>query len=68
MACYCEDGWVCETHPDKAMGHGRCHGAGMHCLNPACRYGRENRKREAIDDQINRERYPDLFAPPPVRV
>jgi len=32
----CEDaGWVCEEHPDKAMMHDDCSGAGMPCRDCA---------------------------------
>jgi transposase len=38
----CNDGWICEDHPDQPMGHEHCGGAGMPCQNPACPY-REKR-------------------------
>jgi hypothetical protein len=34
----CEDGWICEEHPDQPMGHEHCSGAGMPCQNPKCPY------------------------------
>ena len=46
MACWCNDGWVCEDHPDQPVSHQvpkdqrACGGAGMPCTNPKCKYGR----------------------------
>lgn len=61
MDCPCVDGWVCEDHPAEPMNHDGCGGAGAPCLNPACPRGRENIARRPIDEQITRERYPELF-------
>ena len=35
-ACVCDDGWVCEEHPDHPLNHDNCVGAGMPCDNPQC--------------------------------
>lgn len=32
----CDDGWICETHPDKAWPHDDCPGPGMPCDEPWC--------------------------------
>jgi hypothetical protein len=32
----CNDGWICEDHPDRPMGHDHCGGAGMPYQNPSC--------------------------------
>src|SRR6266496_849093 len=62
MVCYCAEGWVCEEHPDKPWPHpgllGECPGPGMPCENPACVFGRAALERKAIDEAIDRERYP----------
>jgi len=34
----------------------------MHCLEPTCPFGRENLKRREIDEAINRQWYPEMFA------
>jgi hypothetical protein len=34
--CHCDEGWVCEAHPDQPLGHDDCGGAGMQCTNPDC--------------------------------
>jgi hypothetical protein len=38
----CKEGWICEDHPDQAMGHEHCGGAGMPCQNPACAFSIEH--------------------------
>ncbi len=35
MKCRCDDGWVCETHPDHPWPHGDC-GIGMPCSESKC--------------------------------
>lgn len=31
----CNEGWVCEKHPEEAWGHGECEAAGAPCIcNP----------------------------------
>ena len=37
----CNEGWICEDHPDQPMGHQHCGGAGMPCQNPACAFSVE---------------------------
>jgi hypothetical protein len=59
--CWCNEGWVCEEHPERPWPHEACSGPGVPCDNPACEYGRAAIARKPIDDAINRERYPDLF-------
>jgi hypothetical protein len=34
----CNEGWICEEHPDKRMDHDGCAGPGMPCENAACDY------------------------------
>ena len=60
-ACNCVQGWICEEHPDKRMGHDEkhCGGAGMPCENPKCPHGQRALKRKPIDEAIDREWYPD---------
>ncbi len=36
MKCKCDDGWVCESHPNKPWPHGECGGAGMPCRELGC--------------------------------
>lgn len=36
----CDEGWVCEDHPDRPMGHG-CGGAGMPCEASSCPWRRQ---------------------------
>lgn len=38
--CRCDDGLVCENHPDLPMNHDEDCGAGEPCLNPRCPHGR----------------------------
>jgi hypothetical protein len=59
--CWCDEGWVCEEHPERPWPHDACSGPGVPCDNPACQYGRAAIARKPIDEAINRERYPDLF-------
>lgn len=42
MSCRCENGWVCEMHPDQPFGHDslNCGEPGTPCLNLACPHGR----------------------------
>jgi len=35
-ACRCDEGWLCEEHPDQPVGHDQCRGAGMPCDNKSC--------------------------------
>jgi hypothetical protein len=45
--CACANtGWVCESHPDKPVGHDDCGGAGQYCLNPKCSHAEGNAQRE----------------------
>jgi hypothetical protein len=37
--CTCAEGWVCEEHKDRPMGHDGCGGAGQPCANEACQAG-----------------------------
>lgn len=34
--CSCNNGWVCEDHPDQQWGHDGCGAAGELCTNPQC--------------------------------
>ena len=34
--CNCNEGFVCETHPDKPEGHDGCDAPGHQCPNPVC--------------------------------
>jgi hypothetical protein len=34
----CNEGWICEEHPEQRMGHEHCGGAGMPCQNPLCEF------------------------------
>ena len=43
--CHCNDGWVCDVHPDMAWPHDECPGRGMPCTNTRCPNGRQNIKR-----------------------
>lgn len=38
--CHCDEGWVCEEHPDQPFPHDDCSGPGVACtvVNPACPY------------------------------
>jgi hypothetical protein len=38
--CSCNDGRICEDHPDQPWQHDGCGGAGMLCENPDCVVGR----------------------------
>lgn len=38
VACACDEGWVCEDHPDRPLNHDGCGGAGRKCDNPDCRW------------------------------
>ena len=39
MNCFCDDGWVCEQHPNRPWPHDDCSGPRMLCRNPACVIG-----------------------------
>jgi hypothetical protein len=43
MPCYCDEGWICEQHPDNPWPHDACGGPGMRCQNPECVVGRVKR-------------------------
>ena len=32
----CDNGWICEEHPDLPWPHDDCGGPGVPCENPAC--------------------------------
>jgi hypothetical protein len=34
--CSCNNGWVCEEHPDQPWEHDGCGAAGELCKNPEC--------------------------------
>lgn len=36
VVCRCNEGWLCEDHPDQPLNHDDCGGAGMPCDNPEC--------------------------------
>jgi hypothetical protein len=36
QTCHCEQGWICEEHPDQRYSHDNCSGPGMKCDNPRC--------------------------------
>lgn len=48
---HCEDGHVCENHPDEPWEHDGCGGAGMPCNDPACNFTAETleARRQATD-------------------
>lgn len=35
---HCDDGHVCENHPDEPWEHDDCGGAGMPCQDPSCQF------------------------------
>ena len=36
QTCHCEQGWICEEHPDQPYPHDSCSGPGTQCDNPEC--------------------------------
>jgi hypothetical protein len=36
LECACNNGWVCEDHPDQPWGHNGWGAAGELCKNPQC--------------------------------
>jgi len=36
LFCRCEQGWICEEHPDKPYPDDNCTGPGTQCDNPEC--------------------------------
>jgi hypothetical protein len=34
QVCFCNDGWICEQHPEQGWPHDDCGGPGMPC--PRC--------------------------------
>jgi hypothetical protein len=34
--CHCDQGWICEEHPDRPWPHDECSGPGTQCHNPEC--------------------------------
>ena len=34
--CHCDQGWICEEHPEKPWPHETCAGPGTRCSNPDC--------------------------------
>lgn len=54
-ACVCDEGWVCEDHPDQPLNHDGCGGAGMKCDNRRCEWWRGDSPRALnTDDWENR--------------
>jgi hypothetical protein len=62
MACYCNDGWVYEAHPEQPGDHDPDCAVNVPCTNPRCSHGRRWLERQAVDERIDRERYPELSA------
>lgn len=56
IKCRCDQGWVCEDHPDLPLDHDGCDGAGRRCLNPECPWWRTPKLAalELSDDQRSR--------------
>ena len=34
----CDEGWLCEEHPDQPYGHEGCEGTAMQCDAPGCKW------------------------------
>jgi hypothetical protein len=56
MSCYCNAGWVCQSHPEKPMGHNGCFELGQPCVNPLCHHARHRLEDESIARQQREER------------
>jgi hypothetical protein len=41
-ACNCDQGWICEEHPDRQWPHDECAGPGTQCHNPECSWWQPN--------------------------
>jgi hypothetical protein len=44
IGCICEQGWVCEAHPDKPLEHDDCTFPGVLCDNPECPWWQDIKK------------------------
>jgi hypothetical protein len=53
-ACYCDEGWVCEAHPDQPWLHDECRGPGMPHMTRSCPYGAENRHNQEENDLFDK--------------
>jgi hypothetical protein len=53
----CNDGWICEKHPDQAWPHEDCPGPGQLCADPDCLAGRL--RRAELDARRAEPRQPD---------
>lgn len=40
--CHCDEGWICEAHPDQPWPHGDCGGPGMPCASTSCPWWKGN--------------------------
>jgi hypothetical protein len=58
-ACYCDEGWVCEAHPDHPWPHDECGGPGMPHMAEGCPYGAENRRIQKENDLLDKLWYPN---------
>ena len=45
LLCRCEQGWICEEHPDQRYPHDNCSGPGMQCDNPDCLWWKDDPSR-----------------------